>query len=210
MRRHSAACRRYSSSLLMLAFIIQIRPLSKSNYVRRIRNRPVASGLDVSFQVSDLTIPLGVGKARTRRLGVESQAPLVVHCRRRHRPRHRDVRLRASVSYTCSWISYTHIWKMVARAIVPRAVVCDRQSNCLQTRSLFLSGEFPTDIVSCQANSTYVRSSFDRRSWPASRIGASPSRRFSPDRSAKVCVIARDFESSFLRALRSPPEIGGW
>src|SRR5258705_13953201 len=42
----------------------------------------------------------------------------------------------------------------------------------------------------------------------ASRISASPSRRFSADRSAKMRVIARDFESSFLRALRSPPDSG--
>ena len=45
----------------------------------------------------------------------------------------------------------------------------------------------------------------------ASRISASPSRRNSADRSAKIRVIARDFTSSFLRALRSPPDNGvGW
>jgi hypothetical protein len=43
----------------------------------------------------------------------------------------------------------------------------------------------------------------------ASGINASRSRRFSADTSAKMCVMARDIESSFLTALRSPPEIGG-
>ena len=35
-------------------------------------------------------------------------------------------------------------------------------------------------------------------------------RRFSADCSAKIVVIARDFTSSFLRALRSPPDSGVW
>jgi hypothetical protein len=32
---------------------------------------------------------------------------------------------------------------------------------------------------------------------------------FSAERSAKILVIARDFDSSFASAFRSPPEIGG-
>jgi hypothetical protein len=36
----------------------------------------------------------------------------------------------------------------------------------------------------------------------------SPSRRFSADPSAKMRVIARYFESTFLRTLRSPPDSG--
>jgi hypothetical protein len=40
-------------------------------------------------------------------------------------------------------------------------------------------------------------------------ISASPSRRFSADLSAKMCVMARDFEISFVSALRSPPDSGG-
>ena len=44
----------------------------------------------------------------------------------------------------------------------------------------------------------------------ASRINVSPWRRFSADRSAKMFVMARDFAISFVSALRSPPEIGGW
>jgi hypothetical protein len=39
-------------------------------------------------------------------------------------------------------------------------------------------------------------------------VRASPSARFSAYRSAKMCVMARDFESSFVRALRSPPDSG--
>jgi hypothetical protein len=42
------------------------------------------------------------------------------------------------------------------------------------------------------------------------RIKDAPSHRFSAERSAKMRVIARDFEISFVSALRSPPEIGGW
>ena len=45
----------------------------------------------------------------------------------------------------------------------------------------------------------------------ASLISASPVLRFSADRSAKMLVMARDFLSSFVRALRSPPDSGmGW
>jgi hypothetical protein len=40
-------------------------------------------------------------------------------------------------------------------------------------------------------------------------INASPCRRFSAERSAKMRVIARDLESSLLSAFRSPPDIGG-
>jgi hypothetical protein len=44
---------------------------------------------------------------------------------------------------------------------------------------------------------------------PVDLVNSGPSLRFSADRSAKMCVMARDFESFFLRTLRSPPEIGG-
>ena len=51
---------------------------------------------------------------------------------------------------------------------------------------------------------------WQRRS-SASRISASPAARFSADAAARIVVIAGRAHSSFVSALRSPPESGmGW